>query len=165
VTGIWNGFFVKSRRPAAAGGDIIGWVTAEEWDERDRWADACVPLFRALVLYPLEIDTELVPEYWGEWAALDFHVEWSGSTKMYMTRNADRYVSWDTNTPIEARQGDLSLRFVRFFDWSPLDTRTFEWVEALVVESSIDPALVGRRALVKTDEVRFMFDERSVPTA
>src|SRR5262249_7695619 len=145
ATEIWNRFFVKGEDP---------YQLPDSWDRRDRWADACTHLFRALVLYPLDLDEEkLMPEYWGEiQPLLYFHVEPNGVTEILINTTTDAHCGiWSYKHPTEAKTGDFDLRFRVFFDWDSLNSRSFEWVETLIVESAKFPETAGRRALVRTD--------------
>jgi hypothetical protein len=122
-----------------------------------------VPLFRALVLYPLDLDEEkLMPEYWGELQPLlYFHVEPFRLTDVRINTTTGAHSGdWSYKYPIEAMAGDIDLRFIVFFDWDRLNIRSFEWVETLIVKSPRFPE-TGRRALVKTDNVTFMLDDRA----
>ena len=148
VVQIWNGFFA----------DRV------DWDERDLWADACVSLFRAIVLYPLELEaTPFLPEYrGGQHAPMRFfHVEPKNEEcEVFINREVGRDSGqWDwSRLNRDLKASDLDLRFVHFFDFGCLGTRTLEYLLVMVTASLKYPDAQARYALIRTDHARILLD-------
>jgi hypothetical protein len=136
VRHIWNSHF------------RMGDEQPQDWDLRDQFYDAALILFRALVVWRLDVDEpEMLPDYRGDQAPLMFlrlDVE-PCSTIMVNRTGAGGY--WDDPVSL-IETGDLDLRFIQFFDWSDLDFRDFAFYRARIVGSSRHPHLVGRDALL-----------------
>ena len=147
VLGIWNQFLANPN-------------TEDRFDIHDRWADACVPLFRALVLYPSDHDDlGLFPVYRAERKALPYiRVEPITTCEILINASIDSGL-WDWNAPTHIGRNDSDLRFISFFDWSVLKERSFELVKVSIGGSLKYPEARGKQALIKTEDVRFIFDE------
>lgn len=131
------------------------------FDAHDRWADACVHLFRALVLYPFGYEDErLSPDYRAECKEKAYiHVVPTSRSEI---RIEDRLESGIWGLPAYVEEGEVDLRFIAFFDWSVLSERSFEFVKVLIRESSKCPEFKGKQALIKADGLRFMLDEDEI---
>jgi hypothetical protein len=147
VLGIWNEF-LKNPPP-----DI-------RFDVHDRWADACVSLFRAIVLYPMDYDAEnLFPDYRAEQEPLRV-------LRVVLVRECEVLITEKDNPtvrdPATVEPDDVDLRFISFWDWDVLGKREFEYVKALIVESKKHPERNNKIAFIKRNDSKIMFDEGAV---
>jgi hypothetical protein len=144
---VWNTYF---------------WPQAEvenDWDLRDRFEDINVKLFSSLVLWPLEREgQEPTPSYWHPLQPLRFmRVVPNNLCSILINREIESGY-WDH--PItEVTESDIDMRFIHYFDWSPIGHRDFEYIRVLIISSARRPELNGRHALVKPLNVRVFFDE------
>lgn len=142
---IWNASFLPSLSKAT------------QWDTRDLFEDVCVLLFKALILMPLgHDDADKRPSYHRDKKCLHFlRIEPAASsgTPIRISREEGSERCWDHPYGY-LRAGELDLRFVDFFDFDVLGQRQFEFYRARIVESTVDPALIGRDALVQVNAVR-----------
>jgi hypothetical protein len=147
VLGIWNRY-LASPNPENC------------FDVHDRWADACVPLFRTLVLYPCgHDDPHIFPDYRGEQYPLPYiRIEPLANSEILINEAINSGI-WNWNAPTHVGPDDTDLRFIAFFDWSVLDERSFEFVKVSIFDSNKYPEAKGREALIKTADVKFIFDE------
>jgi hypothetical protein len=147
VLSIWNGYLKEPDQ------DI-------RFDVRDRWADACVFLFRALVLYPLDYDDpSILPEYRGEQQAIRvIRVVPIKECEILINENPHSGVWEPTTSNLE----DVDLRFISFWDWDVLGKREFEYVKVLIDEWTKYPEKKNKLALIKTSDAKIMFDERAL---
>lgn len=131
-----------------------------DWDERDRFADACVALFRGLVLLPLGRDVDLQPDYRQPLLPLRFvRVFPATNAEVIVNREVDSGY-WDWGNPMpRVEKDDMDLRFIHFFDWNLLGPRDFEFVRVLIATSEKFPAASGKHALIRSTEVTFSYNE------
>ena len=143
----WNGFFASK---------------AIE-DQVEYWDKACVELFRALVLWPIERDFETVfPSYkaQAQKPLMFLHVEPAGNPEILINeRKGEAYGVWGWNRPTYVSAGDADLRFRWYFDWNQHDKRSFEYVLTYIVSSNKIQDAEDRYALIESTKVRFLFDE------
>ena len=133
----------------------------DRFDVHDRWADACVPLFRAMVLYPLDHDDpEIYPDYRGEKKALQYiRIEPIKECEIFINENINSGL-WTWNQPTTIGPNQAELRFIKYFDWAYLQKRSFEYVNVLIVKSSKYPDAKDKQALIKTDDIKFLFSRQ-----
>ena len=150
VVEVWNDFFANKA----------------DADQHDCWANACVELFRALVLHPIDRDEQqLFPDHHGhEREPLRFlHVEPIGTCEILFNNVPNKqFGSWTFERPASITAGDADLRFVWFFDWSWERQRSFEFILVRTATSTKYPQAADRYALVRTADVKVLFDEASV---
>ena len=131
----------------------------QDWDLRDRFCDAALILFRALVLHGLDVDdSQLLADYRGDRQPLMFLRLEVDSRSTIMVNRTGTSGYWDD--PVTAiERGDCDLRFIQFFDWWDLGFRDFAFYRVRIVASPRHPHLVGRDALVPvTSSVKIFCD-------
>jgi hypothetical protein len=147
VRHIWNSYF---RAEAEA---------RQDWDLRDRFCDAALILFRALLLHGHDVDdSRMLADYRGDQQPLMFlRLEVEPRSEIMVNRTGTSGYWDDPVTAIE--RGDCDLRFIQFFDWWDLGFRDFAFYRVRIVASPRYPHLVGRDALVPvTSSVKIFCD-------
>jgi len=147
VRHIWNSYFRAEAEPR------------QDWDLRDRFYDAALILFRALVLHGLDVDdSRMLADYRGDQQPLTFlRLEVDSRSEIMVNRTGTSGYWDDPVTSIE--HGDCDLRFIQFFDWWDLGFRDFAFYRVRIVASPRYPHLVGRDALVPvTSSVKMFCD-------
>ena len=136
VRHIWNTYFRAEAEPQ------------QDWDLRDKFYDAALILFEALVLRGLDVgDAKLLPDYSGNPPPMIFlRLEVDSSSEILVNRTGSSGYWDDPLTVVEP--GDCDLRFIQFFDWWDLGFRDFQFYRVRIVGSARYPHLVGRDALV-----------------
>jgi hypothetical protein len=134
----------------------------QDWDVRDDFAEACVLLFRSLVLRPHDaVDALTGPaslEASPPTTVLRVIPAHDTGTAILINRSTPKSGYWDD--PINRiTASDAMLRFVQFFDWDEMEARDFQYVEAVIEASVTHPHLVGRHALIEVRYARFVLEQ------
>ena len=66
---------------------------------------------------------------------------------------------WNWNAPTHVGPNEADLRFIEFFDWAIYEKRSFEFVKVSIIGSRKYPDAKSKQALIKTEDVQFLFDE------
>lgn len=131
-------------------------------DQHYYWANACVELFRALVLYPIEKEEHelFADQHDNLRKPLPFlHVQPLNNSRIMINDACDKmFGTWCFEDPAYVSAGDAELHFIWFFDWDIFSKRNFEYVMVAIKSSKKYPEAAGRAALIRTDEVKFLFD-------
>jgi hypothetical protein len=132
-----------------------------DWDELEYYQNACKSLFYGIVLYHLERDDlGIVPEYHVEWDVYEFlHVIPQGNPEIWINREINSGY-WDWNgKDLRVGEGDVQLRFIDYFDWDWLGCRYYEYMRCMIVDSIKYSGAKGKQALIKSEDVKVLFDD------
>jgi hypothetical protein len=115
--------------------------------------DDVATLFRALVMYPLPADAEGIPGT-TEGELLDRYRVHPSAPRISALVSTDVPAAGTWDHPVTHLDASaVDLRLISFFDWETAETRSFQYLRVRIVHAN-DPALVGRGALLETDDCR-----------
>jgi hypothetical protein len=125
-------------------------IEKNDWDFRDRLNEIEIELFRNLVLYKIEREnTVLKPAQWRPEEVMTFlKIEAESRSEILINRESGE-VSGYWDDPLNHFWNDeLDLRFIHYFDWTPIGFRDFAYYKVRIVGSQKHLHLVGRDALL-----------------
>ncbi len=120
----------------------------KDWDLSEEFEEIAASLFDVLVLWRIglrNVTSRAVDV--GPVEPLPFlRIELTTDSRVMVNRG-DRTGYWDDPLTTAGR-GELDLRFIGLFNWSPLDFRDYDLYRARIVGSRKYPHLVGRDVLL-----------------
>jgi len=139
---IWNAFLLGKN------------ISTDIWDKIEQFDKVCSILFNIMVLTPINYNSyqkALIGERYPE--PLSFlRVSPISQTSVPIMVNREKKVSGYWDYPFNLTdKADIELRFIDFFDFDVQSFRDFEYYRVRVVDSSQDPAIIGRDALIKNN--------------
>ena len=149
---LWNSHFLR-----AWDRDLPGFGQMNDWDFRDRFEDLCVELFSKLVLMPAGAPTlKIWPAYRGDAIPLsELKVLPNGDVELRVAEaEGNSFRSYDRDLT-NAKDVDLDMRFLSFYDYDVLGIREFEYCHCVVAASADRPQYVGRNVLIRSTSARY----------
>jgi hypothetical protein len=142
---LWNIYFRELLSPE------------NQWDVADEYDEICVMLFSSLVLAPLgQYTAKKAHAYDKSPQPLPFlRVIPSSSTgvTIHVNREVTCTGYWDYPFKI-VKPSDAVLQFIDHFDFDCLGFRDFQYCRARIAASDHHPELIGRDALLDSNNVR-----------
>jgi hypothetical protein len=149
---LWNSHFLRVWKL-----DLPGFEQMNEWDFRDRFEDLCVELFSALVLAPAGASNlKIWPAYRGDAVPLaELRVIPDGHVELRVAEaEGNSFRSYDRDLT-NARDANLDLRFLAFYDYDVLNRREFEYCHCVVAKCDVNPSYIGRNVLLASTSARY----------
>jgi hypothetical protein len=137
---------------------FVGHIPNVDWNARDGFCDACLSLFKEIVLVPSGLDPECSQ---ADYASPAFVYESivlkpkGPSLAFPILINREKGVDsgyWDHPIDVFSNKDGL-LKFSKFFDWNDLAKRDFQYVMTKIESSNQD--IDGRFALVEPQYIDF----------
>jgi hypothetical protein len=132
------------------------------WETRDAFSRVCGEVFAVLVLRPLGLVRERLPNlYEAEPEPIGSLVvvpTVARGVPVHINRAAPRTPYWDHSVNCLA-PNDAELELIRLFDWNELGQRDFEFLETRIAAFGAHPELVGRAALIPFGYAKILFRE------
>jgi len=160
VRHLWNGYFLE-----AIGHASDKWAASEGFD------DVCATLFGSLVVAPLGVVSASARSVLSRSRDLDgLAIEWlhvvpratPASVPIMINRDPRSDGGYWDHPLRQVSQSDISLRFVRWFDFGELEFRDFRYFLVRVASAS-QSDVVGRAALIECEYADVFLDESAIP--
>lgn len=149
---LWNIYFIEN-------------ITQKnEWDISDEFDDICTLLFSSLVLLPNNCTSYKKSHNYEKspqpLSCLRVIPTLEEGVPIQINREIMRTGYWDFPINI-VKPEDVDLRFIDFFDFDLLGFRDFRFCSVRIIGSAIYPDIIGRDALLDSNNVKIFFDESS----
>lgn len=154
IRNLWNIYFLEQTSQG------------DDWDRYDKYEEICGLLFSALVLKFVDrlsckksLAYELIKE-----PILFFRVVpcAESGVPIYINRDVPCTGYWDYPLNI-IKPSDVDMRFVDFFDFNLKGFRDFQYCRVRIVGSNTYSEIIGRDALLESNNVKIIFDEEWLP--
>jgi len=134
----------------------------DEWDLCDEYEEICSLFFSSLVLRAvdqLSYKKSLAYKSVTEPISI-FRVVPSAESgvPIYINRDVPCTGYWDYPLSI-IKPSDVDLRFIDFFDFDRKGFRDFQYCRVRIVGSDTYPEIIGRDALLESNNVKIIFEE------
>jgi hypothetical protein len=148
---LWNSYFVEKTS------------SAPKWELRDAYDDICTRLFSSLVLVPLgKSGSSKSRSYDASPEPLLFiRVIPVADMRIHVNRDATPGPYWDYLDDL-VNGNDLDMRFIDCFDFEVLEFRDFRYYRTRIVASKTRMDIVGRDALVASNNVQIIFNDEPI---
>lgn len=147
---LWNVYFLEQL------------LQDDNWDLCDEYENICSLLFSSLVLravarlsYKKSLAYEAVTEPISIFRVVP-SVE--SGVPIYINRDVPCTGYWDYPLNI-IKPLDVDLRFIDFFDFDRKGFRDFQYCRVRIVGSNTYPEIIGRDALLESNNVKIIFEE------
>jgi len=121
---------------------------------RDLFENLCVELFSALVLTPAGASNlKIWPAYRGDAIPLaELRVVPNGPVELRVAEpEGNSFRSYDRDLT-NAKDANVDLRFLAFFDYDVLNLREFEFCHCVIAACEAKPHYIGRNVLIRSTQ-------------